>query len=497
MPEMNPSKTPMLSKSKYLAGLQCPLRLWHQCYNPELATPASPAQQALFDTGHQVGELATRLYPGGVLVETDPLRHEQAVRETSRAMEDALVKAIYEASFVYDEVRVKVDILARNKGEWNLVEVKSSTKVKGEYLPDVAVQYHVLKGAGTKVDRLLLLHLDNQYVYDGQELDLKHLFAASDLTEPGHACQEEIQSNLLKFKNLLGNAHPPEIAPSRHCFNPYHCEFWDHCSTAVPEHPVWQLSGISQVKLNQLAAMNIRDIRDIPSSFALSEIQERIRSCVQKNEEYIDRHLKAELLNLDYPVHFLDFETLGLAIPRYAGTRPYQSIPFQWSDHILHGDGSMDHRAYLCPEDKDPREEFTSTLLDVLGDGGSICTYANYEKGIIEKMAEQFPSSRERLLKILDRLVDLYAVIRKRYYHPDFHGSFSIKSVLPALLPDMGYDKLAVQEGQEAGVWYMKMINPSTSSEEKERIRMDLLAYCEQDTLAMVKIREELLRRML
>jgi predicted RecB family nuclease len=489
-------KIPMLSKSKFLAGLQCPLRLWHQCYNPELATPASPAQQALFDTGHQVGELATRLYPGGVLVETDPLRHEQAVRETSRAMEDALVKAIYEASFVHDDVRVKVDILARNKGEWNLVEVKSSTKVKDEYLPDVAVQYHVLKGAGTKVDRLFLLHLDNQYVYDGQELDLERLFTASDLTEQGHACQGDIQEKIVGFKRLLESDHPPIVAFSRHCKHPYPCEFRDHCSTGLPEHPVWELSGISQVKLNQLAATNIRDIRDIPSSFALSEMQERIISCVQSKEEYIDGNLKAELLNLDDPVHFLDFETLGPAIPRYAGTRPYQSIPFQWSDHILHEDGSMDHLAYLCPEDKDPREEFTSTLLDVLGDRGSICTYTNYEKGIIEEMARQFPAAQERLLKIMDRLVDLYAVIRKRYYHPDFHGSFSIKSVLPALLPDMGYDKLAVQEGQEAGVWYMKMIDPSTSTEERERIRMDLLAYCEQDTLAMVKIREELLRRI-
>jgi predicted RecB family nuclease len=496
LPEMSSKKIPMLSKSKYLAGLQCPLRLWYQCYSPELATPASPAQQALFDTGHQVGELATHLYPGGVLVETDPLRHDQAVRETIKAMEDPLMQAVFEASFVYDEVRVKVDILARNRSKWNLVEVKSSTKVKNEYLPDVAVQYHVLKGAGTEVDRLLLQYLDNQYVYDGQELDLERLFIASDLTEQAHACQEEIQRQLLEFKDLLERENPPVVAPSRHCLHPYACEFRDHCSNAIAEHPVWELSGISQVKLNQLAAMNIRDIRDVPSSFALSEIQERIRTCVRRNEEYTDRNLKSELLNVVYPVHFLDFETLGPAIPRYAGTRPYQTIPFQWSDHILYTDGSIDHRAYLCPEDKDPRAEFTSTLLDVLGEKGSICTYTNYEKGIIEEMAGKFPAAREKLLKSLDRLVDLYAIIRKHYYHPDFHGSFSIKSVLPALLPDMGYDKLAVQDGQEAGAWYMRMIDASISPEERERIRRDLLAYCEQDTLAMVRIREDLLRRM-
>jgi DNA-binding sugar fermentation-stimulating protein len=138
---MNSKKIAMLSKSKYLAGLQCPLRLWHQCFNPALASSVSPSQQALFDTGHEVGQLATRLYPDGILVETDPLRHEQAVRETFAAMEDPLVRSIYEASFSYDDVRVRVDILSRlGRGKWNLVEVKSSTKVKNEYLPDVSVQ---------------------------------------------------------------------------------------------------------------------------------------------------------------------------------------------------------------------------------------------------------------------------------------------------------------------------------------------------------------------
>ena len=143
----------MLSKSKYLAGLQCPLRLWHQCFNPNLASPVSPAQQALFDTGHEVGELAIRLYPEGIQMETDPTRHEQAVRETVSAMEDAQVKSIYEASFSFDDVRVRADILSRlGRGKWNLIEVKSSTRVKNEYLPDVAVQYHILKGSGLEID---------------------------------------------------------------------------------------------------------------------------------------------------------------------------------------------------------------------------------------------------------------------------------------------------------------------------------------------------------
>jgi predicted RecB family nuclease len=493
---MSSQKTPMLSKSKYLAGLQCPLRLWHQCFNPDLASPVSQSQQALFDTGHEVGRLATRLYPEGVLVETDPTRHQKAVRETVKAMGNPRVKTIYEASFSFDDVRVKVDILSRlTRGKWNLIEVKSATKLKNEYLPDVGVQYHVLKGSGLEIDRVILTHLNNQYVYDGRELDLKSLFISSDLTEKAFGYQKELQERLRALKKILESHKPPQILPSRHCANPNPCEFWDHCTENMPEHWIMELSGIGEKKLDELASMGIRDIRDVPASFPLSEIQDRIRSCVKKNMEYISGKLKGELERMEYPIHFLDFETLGLALPRYSGTRPYQSVPFQWSDHVLHKSGVLEHPEYLCEEDKDPREEFTRSLLAALGKRGSIVTYTNYEEGIIKKLADDLPQYRDQLLATLGRIVDLHAIIRKSYYHPGFHGSFSLKSVVPALLPGMNYENLAIQEGQQAGLEYLRMIDPGTSTEERDRIRAALLAYCGQDTLTMVKIREELLKR--
>jgi hypothetical protein len=493
---MNSKKIPMLSKSKYLAGLQCLLRLWHQCYNPDLAPPVPPAKQALFDTGHEVGLLATRLYSEGVLVEIDPRRHEQAVTKTLRAMEDPAVKAIFEASFSCDGVRVKVDILERlGNGKWSLTEVKSSTGVKNEYLPDVGVQYHVLRGADLEIERVTLLQLNNQYVYDGNQLDLKQLFTASDLTREAITGQAEVEERLEGFKEMLGRHHPPEIAPSRHCFNPYECEFFGHCRLVLPEHWVVELVGISRNKIEELASMGVRDIHDVPESFPLTEIQERIRRCVRFNEEYVSSQLEAELLAFEHPVHFLDFETLGLALPRYAGTRPYQSVPFQWSDHVLQEDGRIEHREYLCEEDKEPRGEFAETLLAALGQRGSIVTYTTYEEGIIKGLAEGLPQYREPLLETLGRVKDLHAIIRKHYYHPAFHGSFSLKSLVPALLPEMAYENLAIQEGQQAGLEYLRMIDPATSKEEKERIKAALLAYCGQDTLVMIKIRESLLKR--
>jgi hypothetical protein len=487
---------PMLSKSRFLTGLQCPLRLWHQCYNPELAQETFPSQQAIFDMGHEVGRLATQLYPGGFLIKEDHLHHNEAIQSTRAVMNDPNVPAIYEAAFSHDGVRVRVDIFERlNDGKWNLIEVKSSTSVKEVYLPDVAVQYHALRGLALNVNRAGILHLNNQYVYDGHHFDLEQLFIFSDLTEEVIAHQEEIFCKLNELKKILAETNPPEIYPSRHCLSPYQCEFWEHCTAAMPEFWVVDLIGITQKRLDELMALGVDDIRNIPDGFPLKALQARIQTCLVKREEFIASELEGELRDVEYPIHFLDFETVGPAIPRYAYTSSYQTIPFQWSDHVLYEDSTLMHREYLCDEDKDPREEFASTLLDTLGKKGAIFIYTSYEKDVITRLAEELPNHKDRLLAILDRFRDLHAAIRKHFYHPEFHCSYSLKSVLPALVPSMKYESLAIQEGSMASLEYLRILDPSTPPEERERIKKDLLTYCSYDSLGMVKIREELLKR--
>ena len=487
---------PLLSKSRFIAGLQCGLRLWHECYNPDLASEISGAQQAIFDMGHEVGELATCLYHGGIIITEDHLHHEEGVQTTLKAMEDNGVPAIYEAAFTCDGVRIRVDILERLEHEkWNMIEVKSSTSIKDVYIQDVAIQYHVLRRSGINIERAFLIYVNNQYVYDGNKLDLKNYFKLSDLTDRVIEIQDEISSMIHKFNNMLEQSNPPEIQPSRHCMNPYECEFWGYCTRDMPEHWVMELTGITQKRLNDLMAMNLRDVRDIPGDFRLGSLQRRIRDSVINNKEYIAAELKAELEGIEYPLHFLDFETIGPAIPRYAGTRPYQPIPFQWSDHILYPDGRLDHREYLCDEDKDPGEEFINSLIRSLGTRGSIFVYTNYEAMVIQALSERIPRFSEMLVHIPDRFRDLCALIKKYYYHPGFHGSFSLKSVLPALVPDMSYQELAIKEGDQASVEYLRMINPAATPEKKTMIRKELLTYCGYDTFAMVRIRDELLKR--
>jgi len=475
----------MLSKSRFIAGLQCPLRLWYQCYHSELATKPPPGQQALFDTGHEVGRLATSLYTNGIRIQESYRHHVKAEESTRNAMSNTNVAAIYEAAFTYNRIRIRVDILERKDAtSWNLIEVKSSTSVKDVYKPDLGIQYYILKGLGMEISGAGILHINNAYVYDGNQLDLNQLFYFSDLTEENVNRQQEIISQIKKLQNILSWETPPDIHPSKHCMNPYQCEFWEYCTSDMPEYWVMDLSGMTQDKFEQLVELGVEDI-----------IQERIKKCVADGQEFIAPELEDELMDVQYPAHFLDFETFASAIPRYPNTRPYQTIPFQWSNHILYEDGRVEHMEYLCVEDKDPCEEFTETLLETLGTGGTIFVYSNYEKRIVNQLGDQFFDIRDQLLNLLNRFKDLYALIRKHYYHPEFYGSFSLKAVLPVMVPSMNHGNLAIQEGSIASLEYLRMLDPGTSADEKAKIKQDLLTYCGYDTLAMVKIRDELLER--
>lgn len=492
---MSSNKAPMLSKSRYLSGLQCHLRLWNSCFNRELASEVTPAQQALFGTGQEVGELATRLFPEGVLIREDHFHHEEAVQTTRNIVQDPSVSTIFEAAFLYHDVRIRVDMLKRlDNGQWNMIEVKSSTSVKDIHLPDVAIQYYVLKASGLNINRAFLLLINNQYVYDGSNFDLENFFSFYDVTDEVLSIQNEIPSSIDEQHQMLSAADAPLVQPSRHCNTPFICEFWEYCTKDMPAHWIFDLYGVSQKKFDELTGMNVEDIKDIPDAFNLTELQERMRKCVKNNETFISKRLHAQLTDVEYPVHFLDFETVNPAIPRYAHTSPYQVIPFQWSDHILYEDGSLAHKEYLCDDDRDPRDDFTRTLLHALGQKGTIFIYTTYEKTIIERLAEYLPQYRDDLLRIPNRFKDLCAIIRHYFYHPGFHGSFSLKFVLPVLVPEMRYDTLSIKDGSHASFEYLRMIHPDTVSEEKEKIKEDLLVYCSQDTLAMVRIREQLMK---
>ena len=480
-----------------MAGLQCHKRLYFECFRRDLADPVGEAQQAIFDMGTRVGQLARELYPGGALIDCDHFHHNEAVASTRAMLPDSSVPAIFEAGFRYDDVRVRIDILARaDDGKFDLLEVKSGTSTKKEHRPDVGVQLYVLEGCGVPVGRAAVAHLNREYVYPGGDYDLDELFSVDDITDELREKQADIPSALEEMRLALQCPEPPDVKAGKHCSKPFTCPFYGHCHVDEPEHHVSRLPRASQKLLQLLEDAGIEDIRDIAADFeGLNDVQRRVRDCVVSDLPFVDAALAESLGQLEYPVHFLDFETFNPALPVHVGTRPYQIIPFQWSDHILDQDGNLSHEEFLHDGFDDPREPFARSLLKALGTSGSIIVYSSFEEIRIRELADTLPGLSGDLLALLDgRIVDLLPLIRDNCYHPEFHGSFSIKSVLPALVPDLGYGDLEIREGVVASAAYAEIVQSGTAPERREALRTGLLAYCKRDTEAMVRLFETLRR---
>jgi len=485
---------PQLSKSRFGAGLQCLKRLYLESYSRELADPIDPSQQALFDSGIAVGELARQRFPGGRLIAEQYYEHSRAEATTSDAIADPHMPAIYEAAFTFEDIRIRVDVLSRNSGDtFDLAEVKSSTGVKSEHISDAAIQLHVVEGSGIAVRKVFLVHIDNSYVYEGGPYDLSKLFHLEDVTDSARAYLSSIPGSLADMWEMLHQDETPSVEIGSQCNRPYQCPFYGYCRQDSPEHHIEQLPRAKPELMERLRTAGILDISKIPPDFpTLSANQQRVRDAVVTRQPYVGSGLFVALAQATYPLHFLDFETFNPALPAYLGTRPYQIIPFQWSLHVRDSEGNLTHDSFLHDGDGDPRGTFATSLLDAIGPEGNIVVYSGYEQTVIKRLAEEFPQYRERLLALCDRLFDLLAVIRTHYYHPEFHGSYSIKSVLPALVPGLTYSDLEIRDGSNASVAYGQMISSDTEAPERERIRDALLAYCKMDTLAMIRLLDTL-----
>jgi predicted RecB family nuclease len=493
MPSKELPMLPRLSKSKYISGNQCHKKLYLEIHSPELATEFDKQAQAIMDMGTEVGELARKRFPGGVLVAHDRTQIPQALQETAALIRDPSVTAIYEGTFKFDDVLVRVDVLERvGQDRWRLIEVKASGGVKGKHLPDLAIQTYVLNGAGVPLSGSWLMHLNTKYVYPGGNLDLDQLFTLADLTEVIAAPMAEVTTRLAALRTMLAPPTPPAIEPGYQCEDPHSCQFWDHCTKDKPERWIFNLPG-GRRTFDKLVAQGVTTIDEIPPTFKLARSQQLMKD----NVEWTGPKLARALKGIHYPVHHLDFETFAPAIPQYPNTRPYQAIPFQWSNHVETEDGKVRHDEYLCTGQQDPREELAKALLASLGQEGSICAYSGYEKRMITDLAAACPSLRKDLEKVSARLVDLHPIVKSNYYHPQFNGSFSIKDVLEAVAPTLSYKDLKIQGGTEASQQYYRMIFEEIDAAEKERILLALLKYCERDTLAMVELRKTLLQKTL
>jgi predicted RecB family nuclease len=448
----------------------------------------------MMQQGHEVGLLARQLFPGGIEVDgTGGL--EQAIRATRELVANREVPAIFEGTFENGGVLVRVDVLHRRRdGRWRLVEVKSTASLKEEHLDDVGIQSRVVSRSGLDLASSCLMHVNRSYVFSGDTIDPRQFFRIRNLTRRIARLDPKLTFQLRTEFTVLAMPNAPDLPTGRHCTDPITCEFYDRCNPPLPDDHIGYLPRLHASAAEALEEMGVESIHDIPDDFQLNERQRRAATCVQTGEPWFSAELGKELSALKYPLFFMDFETVNPAIPRFAGMRPYDQLPFQWSLHVQREPGAEpEHHEFLATDGADPRREFIATLCAALGGSGSIVVYnQQFESQRLSELAAWLPEFAGRIEKIQRRLWDLLPVVRNHVYHPRFAGSYSLKAVLPALIPTLTYDGMAVANGQDAGLAWESLVRGSLDQTERDKIRKALLDYCGQDTMAMVKLLEQL-----
>jgi Domain of unknown function(DUF2779) len=484
----------LLSKSSYIKGLQCEKHLYLYKYHYDEMDELSEMQKSIFKRGIDVGVLAQQLFPGGIDASAGvKFNYDKCVKITKEEIGNGS-KIIYEAGFLFDEVLAIADIIIKDKNGWNIYEVKSSTSVSETYINDAALQYYVLKGWGLKIKSFNIIYINNQYVRKG-DLNLKELFTIEPVLSTLTTRQKDVVGNVKKLKAVLVRKTIPQIEIGEHCHNPYTCSYFNYCRKHIPQNSVFDFSGMHLSKKYELYDEGVIDLDDVPGNYPLNSNNKLQLESYKSGKTIVDfEGIKNFLSDLKYPFYFLDFESFQSAVPLYDSTKPYQQVPFQFSVHIQKSeDSDIEHKDFLAEAGEDPRPKFIKKLLETTKGKGDIIVYnKSFEKGRMEELARDFPEYAEELQKRIERLKDLMIPFQKKYYYaPEMKGSYSIKVVLPALVPEMSYENLEINDGGLATIAF-NGLQYETDLMKIAETRQQLLEYCKLDTLAMVKIVDKL-----
>lgn len=481
----------ILSKSTFLRGMQCHKSLFLNKFHKELRDEISYSQDALFEQGTNVGLLARDLFPNGIEVSNKQnFNYDTAISRTSEILMSN-ESVVYEATFLFNEVIAAVDILVKDKEGSYCYEVKSSTEIKETFILDSALQYYLIKNSGINIRDFFIIHINNQYVKQDQ-IDINQLFIKKSILTELIELQDSIPEKIQQLKSVLQKKECPSISIGLQCNNPYPCDFIGYCWKDIPKPSVFDITNLKATKKFELYSKDIIQFKDVPKNYSLNQNQWQQVECELKKETIVlTLPINEFISELKYPLGFLDFETFQLAVPSFKNSRPYQQIAFQYSLHTLNSKGdSLKHLEFIAETDgTDPRVSFIKKLLSDCGDLETILVYnIGFEKGILSELANNFPEYSEEIQNIIKRLKDLMIPFRERwYYTPAMNGSYSIKVVLPALIPEFHYNDLEIKDGSTASNFFSSMIQGTFKGDSK-KIKIALLEYCKLDTLAMVKI---------
>lgn len=472
-----------LTKSKYMKGEQCQRLLWFA--DRKQLPEVSLADQHKFDQGHDFEKYVYLLFPDAV--DLSEFRGKENAEKTQEAVKEK--KTIFEAGVQFEKLSIRTDIIESEGDSWNLYEIKSTTKVKKQHIPDLAFQKYVLEKAGLKINKCFVLFLNKEYVKNG-EINAKELVSKEDVTEQV-GLVKNIEENAKKYLNTLKEDDEPPITISVNCNKPYECPLKERCWGTLPTNNVLHLTNWRQYW--KFFHQGIIDIKDIPKETELKPKDEAIRNAVLKCQVVVsEEHIKDFLNTLHYPLYHFDFETFDTAVPIYDKSRPYQKIPFQYSLHIQHEDGKLEHFEYLASGEENPRLKLLEQLKNEIEGTGSVVVFnKSFEIGVLAKLAEDFPEHKEWIQKVLERIIDLAFPFQNFYYYcPTQKGRYSIKKVLPAIT-GKGYDNLEINNGGDASIMYFNS-HIKNKEEVRDKLRQDLLNYCGLDTEGMVWIVDEL-----
>jgi hypothetical protein len=464
----------MLSKTDFLLFLDAPMHLWAKAHDALEKKTLTPYEQHLIQQGQQVESLA-RVYVEDVLaVQYD---HAQAFWQPS-----------------YDdgkyEIRADALILDQETQRYDLYEVKSSTSVHTEHEYDVTFQVMLLESL-LNLRNVYILHIDKTY-QQGDELDIARFFTLEEISEKVEKRRADVDQ---WRKDAWAVMQMEKPHPTFACTKPQTCPCPSLCHPDLPERPIYNIPYIGR-KAAQLREMGVTAIEDIPPTFNLNIKQMKHVQSVKSGEAVIDLEaVHQSLSKLQFPLYFLDYETFNPALPLFSGYRPYEHIIFQYSLFVLQDSEALSrHADCLIIEGGDPAPKLVSHLINQIGEQGSVVVWnQTFEEGRNRDLAARCPEFAERLLGINERLFDLMKIFKDGHYvHPDFHGSASLKAVLPVLCPELNYEALAIRDGEEAMLTWYWLQQGEVPLEQREEIKAAMREYCKRDTYGMVAIWEEL-----
>jgi hypothetical protein len=489
-----------LSKSDYMLSLKHLAWLWLKKHDKDKLPEVDAATQAIFDTGHEFEQYAEAFFPGSVTLGfSDYDEYRTLPERTKRALDDG-VPTIFQGRFEYEDLTFICDVVqVVEPGVVDLYEIKSSTSAKLDHEYDLAFQTYVLEKLGFSVRKIAVMHVNNQYVRNG-DIDASKLVATTDITDNVRAKAAETEENIKKAREIVAKKECPDMSPQLAGLGAF--KDWLEVYKAVSPRPagsIYELGGLNVKALDIFESRGITTIDAIPNDLPINKSIDKQLRAYRNNGPIVDKlRIRQFLDGLVYPLYFFDYETLSSLVPYFDGMRPYGQYPFQYSLHILDSpDAQLRHEEYLHTEPTDPAENIVRSLQSHFGPTGSVIAWnMGFEKSCNDTLAQFVPDATEFLADINDRMVDLMMPFSSgAYIDHRFKGSASIKNVLPVLVPELSYKELSIQEGAAAQRLWMQAVLDGKLDEQKQKILDDLIEYCKLDTLAMVKIYEKLENR--